>query len=554
MRRYQGIAVALLAALAAAGCGETKQPAGAPPGSTGADGAAAATSAASASGEAAPSGNAPTDATFTYANGNNIVTDFDPATSYSNEVIALNNVYEQLTRYDAETKTVKPLLADSWTSTADGKSWTFRLHPGVTFHTGKPVTAAAAKAAIERTIKLKGGAAYIWDAVETIQAPDDATLTFKLKYAAPIDLISSSTYAAFIYDTTAAGDGDLKKWFGQAKDAGTGPYVVGAWKKGDQNELRLEQFPDYWRGWEGAHYKHVLFQYVPEETTRRQLLDSGQASMADRLSPQLFAEAKDQGRLATAERPSFQNLIAFLNTSHGPLKDVRVRQAVSKAIDYEGIVAVLKGSAVPASGLIPEGLLGYKEGLAQAKDLDAAKTLMGQAGYGEGKRAKLLLTISNGDADQRVVATLLKSNLAEIGIDVTVQPLEWQTQWDKAKSTDPTKRQDIFVMYWWPDYADPFSWFVNLFKSADPPFFNVSYLVDPAIDKQIDALPSLTATDREAAQASYEAIQTRLLEQAVAVPLYVVNYQRVLQKNVSGYVDNPAYANVAFVYDLTPTG
>jgi peptide/nickel transport system substrate-binding protein len=402
---------------------------------------------------------------------------------------------------------------------------------------------------------MKGGAAYIWDAVQSITAPDPTTLTFKLKYAAPIDLISSSTYAAFIYDTTAAGDGDLKAWFGQAKDAGTGPYVVGTWKKGDQNELRLEQFPDYWRGWDGAHYKHVLFQYVPEATTRQQLLESGQASIADRLSPQLFAQAKQGGKLATSERASFQNLIAFLNTSHGPLKDVRVRKAVSMAIDYEGIVSVLKGAGVPASGLIPEGLLGHRQGLSLQARTDEAKALLAEAGYGEGgRKMELLLTISNGDADQGVVATLLKSNLAEIGIDVKVQPLEWQTQWDKAKSTDPSKRQDIFVMYWWPDYADPFSWFVNLFKSADPPFFNVSYLKDPAIDKQIEELPALTATDRDAAQRSYEAIQTRLLEEAVAVPLYVVNYQRVFQKSFTGYVDNPAYANVVFVYDLTPTG
>ena len=544
MRRTTAIvATGLLVAGLAAACGSTKKPTSAPP--------PAATTGGGAASTPAP---APTDATFTYESGNSIVTTFDPGISYSNEVIAMNNVYEQLTRYDSTTKTVKPLLADSWTSTPDGKTWTFKLHPGVTFHTGKPLTAAAAKAAIERTIKLKAGAAYIWDAVKTIDTPDDLTLVFHLKYPAALDLISSSTYAAFIYDTTAAGTGDLKAWFEQAKDSGTGAYTVSVWKKGDQNELRLEAYPAYWRGWTGAHYKHVLFQYVPEATTREQGLASGDATIADRLSPQLFAQAKSEGKLATSERASFQNLIAFLNTSHGPLMDADVRKAVTEAIDYRGIIAALKGAAVPASGFIPDGLLGYKDGLAATTNIADAKQLLAKAGYGPGgKKLQLLLTISNGDADQRVVATILKSDLAQIGADLTVKALEWQTQWGQAKSTDPAKRQDIFVMYWWPDYADPFSWFVNLFKTTNPPFFNMSYIAEPAVDKSIDALPSLTATDRAGAQASYEALQEKLLGQDVAVPLYVVNYERVYQRTFTGYVDNPAYANVAFVYDLTPT-
>src|SRR6266536_2210751 len=89
------------------------------------------------------------------------VTGWDPATSYSNEIIAMQNIYESLTRYDVTTKTVKPLLATKWSSSSDGKTWDFTLRYGVKFHTGTPLTSSIVKAAIERTIKLKGGAAYI---------------------------------------------------------------------------------------------------------------------------------------------------------------------------------------------------------------------------------------------------------------------------------------------------------------------------------------------------------------------------------------------------------
>lgn len=496
---------------------------------------------------------APSGATFTYASQNSIVTDFDPATSYSNEVIAMNNVYEQLTRYDIATKTVKPLLATTWKSSAHGKTWTFTLRKGVTFHTGRPVTSQAAKAAIERTIKLKGGPAYIWAAVKSIATPAPLKLVFHLKYPAPLDIISSSAYAAYIYDTKASGSQDLKKWFAAAHDAGTGPYVVSTWKKGQQDELQLSAYEGYWGGWSGKHYTSALFEFVPQPTTQSQLLQSGEVTFSARLTPQLFSADRSNGSLATAQRPSFQNLLAMLNTASGPLADVRVRRAVAYAIDYAGIVSALKGSAVAASGYIPQGLIGYSPSLGLKQNVAKAKQLLTQAGYGSGgKKLSLLLTLANGDADEALTASIMKSNLAAIGADLKVQMLEWQTQWDKGKSTNPAKRQDIFLFYWFPDYADPYSWFINLFHSANPPYFNLSYYTSKPVDSSIDALQAETATSRAKASATYVSLQRKLLDQAVAVPLYVQNYQRIYQKSMSGYVDNPSYSNVVFIYNLRP--
>jgi peptide/nickel transport system substrate-binding protein len=497
---------------------------------------------------------ATTDTTFTYGSQNSIVTDFDPATSYSNEVIAMNNIYEQLTRYDVQTKTVKPLLATKWVSSAGGKTWTFTLRGGAKFHSGRPVNAQAAKAAIERTIKLKGGPAYIWDAVKTIATPTPQTLVFHLKYPAPLDIISSSAYAAYIYDTKAGGAQNEVKWFAAAHDAGSGPYTVASWKKGQQDELRLSAFKGYWGGWSGKHYTSVLFQFVPQPTTQSQLLQSGELTFSSRMTPQLFAAAGSNGNLATEQGSSFQNLLAMLNTQSGPLKDVRVRQAVADAIDYKGLVSALKGSAVPASGYIPSGLIGYSPYLAYQQNIEKAKSLLKAAGYGSGgKKLTLSLTLANGDADEALTASIIKSDMSAIGADVKVQTLEWQTQWAQAKSGNLAKRQDIFLFYWYPDYADPFSWFVNLFRSASPPYFNLSYYKNASADATIDSLQQKTATNHVEADTAYVALQKQLLGQAVAVPLYVQNYQRVFQKSMTGYVDNPAYSNVVFVYDVHPS-
>ena len=120
-----------------------------------------------------------------------------------------------------------------------------------------------------------------------------------------------------------------------------------------------------------------------------------------------------------------------------------------------------------------------------------------------------------------------------------MQPLEWQTQWDKGKSKDPAKRQDIFLFYWYPDFADPYSWFVNLFRSADPPYFNLSYYDSKPVDASIDTLQQKTATNKTRPKPPTSRSSASCSTEAVAVPLYVQNYQRVYQKSMTGYVDNP---------------
>src|SRR6266571_4898385 len=144
----------------------------------------------------------PVSKVFTYDTTAPVMVDgWDPATEYSDGIIAMSEMYETLTHYNSATNTVGPMLATSWSSADGGKTWTFHLRHGVTFHTGRPMTAQAAKASILRTIKLNGGASYIWAAVKTIDTPDQYTLVFHLSYASPLALEASADYSAYIYDT-----------------------------------------------------------------------------------------------------------------------------------------------------------------------------------------------------------------------------------------------------------------------------------------------------------------------------------------------------------------
>lgn len=492
--------------------------------------------------------------TFTYAwNLDEVMVGWDPATAYSSEIIAMNNIYEQLTRYDAETKTVEPLLATKWTTSPDGLTWTFTLRQDVEFSTGRPFDAASAKAAIMRTKELGAGAGHIWDPVTSIETPAPDTLVFRLEEPAPLDLITSSGYAAYMYDTKAT-DGDLAAWFEEGNAAGTGPYVVQSWAKGQQVELKLTANKDYWDGWDGDHYERVVYQVVPEATTASQLLRAGDVSFVSRLPSDLLEAVESDDRVAVSNTPSFQNLLSMLNTASGPLEDERVRTAVQSALDLDAIAHVLNGSVIPSSGIVPEGLIGFDDSLGLSQDLDASRAALAEAGYGPGKPLRLTATYQKGDADIQQVTTLMKSQLAEVGIELDVRAHSWTTIWDLAKSKDVSKRQDIFLFYWWPDYPDAYSWFLNLFRSSKEPYYNLSYWNDPATDAAIDRLPALTATDREAAEEAYRTLQSGIKEQAVAIPMYVQNYQRALSADIDGYVDNPAYPNVVFAYELSPTG
>lgn len=490
------------------------------------------------------------EAPFVYVNNLDVITEWDPSRSYSNEIIAFQNVYETLTLWNPVTKKSTPRLATSWRASADGRTWTFTLRPGVTFHTGRQLDAAAVKASIERTIASKTGAYYIWDAVSSIRAEGPGTVTFTLKYSVPLDLVASAGYAAYIYDTKAAPD--LGKWFGQGKDAGSGPYTVATWRKGEEEELTLKAYDKYWGGWNKPHYSTVKYRVVPDPDRAWQLLLRGEASFVERLNPRLYAKASATPGLRTAERPSFQTAMLLFNTASGPMKDVRVRRAIQRAVDYRGLIKDLRGAGSPASGVIPEGLMGHVPRRVPRQNLAATERLLRRAGYGPGGRPlRLSLTYGEGDTDWRLLATRLEATLKPLNVTVEARAMPWTAQWELGKK----RGQDIFMMYWWPDYADGYSYFGNVFHHADPPVFNLTYLDDPALDALLETVPELTVTDKTAAQRAYEEATRRVLDRraAAAVP-WVVNYQRAYQGTIQGYVDNPAYSDVVFVYDLRPSG
>jgi len=472
---------------------------------------------------------------------------WDPSVEFSNGIIVLNNIYEQLLRFNADTKEYEKVLATEYSKSDDGFVWTFKLREGVTFHDGTPFNADAVKYSVERTKEIGQGAAFIWDPVEEINVLDEYTVEFVLSYAAPMDVIASCPYASFMMSPSLKDQPET--WFDAGNANGTGPYKLQESSMGD--EVILTQNETYWKGWDNEHFEKVIVKKVSETSSRRQMIESGEADITIELPSEDVEALKASGNVVVDVVPSFTNLIGFFNTQKAPLNDVKVREALSYAFPYGDVVEyAMGGYAEQSFGPIPDGMWGHSENLMQyTHDLDKAKQLLDEAGIKEGE-LKLLLTYMTGDEAEKKMAELYKGELSKIGVELEIRAMPWESQWEMAMGTDTSVQQDIFVMYWWNDLATPYSYLYSLFHSEDSTLYNLGYYSNPEFDALIDGAQEKSATNIEEAQKDFISAQEMLLKDSPAIFMYDKNVSWVKSPSLKGHEDNPAYPYVLFFYDL----
>jgi len=479
-----------------------------------------------------------------YAYTTEVTVFWDPSDSWADEIIWMSNVYETLLRYDPFKDTFQPVLAESYEKSDDGLTWTFHLRKGVKFHTGNEMDAAAVKASIERTIRRGKGPTYIWDAVDSIEAVGKYTVVFHLKYPAALDVTVSSGYGSYIFDPEFS-DHD---WFTAGRDSGTGPYMIESHK--GLTEVVLTNFDDYWGGWDGKHFDKVVFVTVPEPSTRRLMIASGQADITELLPLTEIKALQGNPAVKIVHTPSFQNLVALFNTQKPPLDNKLVRKALAYTIPYQDIVqGILGGYGRQSRGVVPYGLWGYSDRVKQyTLSLATAKALLKEAGYPNGG-FKLVVTYDSGDKNERRTAELWKSELAKLNIDLELRGMPWDPRWSLARSPDPNRRQDIFLFYWWPDYAHPHSFLSSMFETEEEITYNLCYYSNPLFDHLIHAAAAIAGADRKEAINLYVEAQNVLMEDAPGVAIYDMEYLRAVSASLKGYVDNPVYPHVVFWYN-----
>jgi ABC-type transport system substrate-binding protein len=326
-----------------------------------------------------------------------IVTDLDPSTQFSNEIVIIcGNMYEPLTWVNPDGEVVG-VLAKNWTVSDDGLTWNFTLREGVKFHDGTLMNSTAVKLSFERTTEMGLGASFIWACLnETVTfAADPYLVQFKLNFAAPLDRIAAASYASWVFSPEVFKVGnntEIGEWLNGPPDSGifagdppydvgTGPYYLHEWVPGSR--VVLKKFEDYWGNWTAPYYDTIRTTYVEEAATRETGILGEEYDFTYLLPKEDIASIDASAVAEVAHNASYVNLLGFFNTKRSPTDNKLVRQALAYAVPYQTIIdEVLVGYGVQARGPIPAGLFGHIDTLFKyTNNLDKARELLTEAGY-----------------------------------------------------------------------------------------------------------------------------------------------------------------------------
>ena len=328
------------------------------------------------------------------------------------------NVYEGLYHL-TDAGDVEPLLAESYTVSDDGLIYTFKLKPGVTFHSGKPLTSEDVKFSIERVFAPESQSARksSFGAIESIEAPAPDTVVVTLAEPS-ISFIYNLAYV-WVVNKDAT---DLT-----TTEDGTGPYVLDSWTRG--SSLALTRFDDHW-GTPAAN-KEVVFNYFTDATAlSNALLTNAVDIITNVQSPDALAEFENNPDYVVNNGTSTTKEILVFNDRVAPFDKVEVRKAIYSAIDRAKLLNAIWGDKGTLIGsMVPPTDPWYTDLLAENPyDPELSKQLLAEAGYPDGFE----FTLDTPTYDPHpVVAEFVKSELAKIGVTVNINPItadEWYTK------------------------------------------------------------------------------------------------------------------------------
>jgi peptide/nickel transport system substrate-binding protein/oligopeptide transport system substrate-binding protein len=427
----------------------------------------------------------------------------DPAASndvQSGEMVAL--LFDNLVQFDVDAGLV-PGLATRWEADATGTVYTFHLRSTATFHDGRPVTARVVRASMLRALAPGSGAARVWPllpikgareyaagtaaSVPGIAVPDDSTVVFTLSQ--PLNIfpkLLAMPVAAIVPAPTPAG-------FDQAP-VGSGPWRFVSWSHDDA--LVLARNPSYW----GAVPKEdsLTVRIIPEALTQAAEYETGNLDVVE--IP--YGETR-RWELAhpdeLQQRPTIRDLYIAMNTTRGPLRDLRVRRALNLAVDVETLLRTqMAGRGGRAAGAIPPGIMGYDSSRAPYPwDTAAARRLLAEAGYAKGFRIQLW---RNKREELARIAQSVQQDLAAVGVQVEIVERDAPS----VRATVRNGSADLYLGDWYADYPDPENFSYPLFHSSNRgPGGNYAFLNDSVLDAMIGRARS-TPDSAEKARLSRE--------------------------------------------------
>jgi peptide/nickel transport system substrate-binding protein len=454
----------------------------------------------------------------------------------------------------------EPMLAESWEASEDQSTYTFKLYPDVMFQDGTPANAQAVKDSYTRWIELEGSPVNVitrfCDSPDKMEVVDDTTLRFNLGSPQPLFLAAmASAYGPSVISPTAIAENATKEdpyaheW-AKASAVGSGPYTL---ESNSLNEgLVLKKFDGYHRGWEGNHFDQIIFRVVPEDGTRRQLLERGEADAAAfNLTFEAVEAMRSNPDLQVVEYPTTAVSWVIMNAPRLLTKEVR--QGLSYAFPYDDVINEVFKGLMKRSGPIADSVRGYDPDVfLYQTDLDKAKELILAGGFKEGDVFEYM--VDSTLESEQVIAQLFQANLQQMGFDLELVSVEYATlEATVFGDAPPEERPHMIAGWgWWPDYNDPWNQLWPNFTEANVGGggSNAGGWVNERFE-EIMAEAEHFENEEQLDELMKEA-QNILTEQDPPVIYYgqVVRYT-VLGADIQGFVPNPLYLDSFNIYGMS---
>lgn len=432
-------------------------------------------------------------------------------------VLASSQIYQSLVTFDVDDPTrIMGLLAESWTISPDGRTFTFKMNPKARFASGNPVTAWDAEYSLRRVIHLRSRSAFIIgqfgfspeNVDDRIKALDDSTLVIEVAdtYAPSFLFYCLSSYIGGIVDSKIVKqhevDGDYgSNWLKADNSAGSGPFVLSKWQP--KQSILLKRNDNYWGS--APSVEHILIRHVAESSAQRALLEAGDIDIANRLAPNDFDQIAGNPKLRVVNGRSGNIYYMGLNVRNQYLANPKVVEAMKYLVDYQGIAdTVSRGTMEVHQTLVPNGFLGAIAYKPFSFDVEKAKALLAEGGVSGEFSLDMVVWDTLPFTD---FAKAIKANMAAAGIDLNLQVVDGREWLKRYRNHD----LDIWLGLWGPDYPDPHSnakaFAVNKQDAPDGSDSLADRFGWKAGSLSPDAMAAVREQDTGKRKAMYEAIQ-----------------------------------------------
>lgn len=476
-----------------------------------------------------------------------------PLAGASQSVGVISLVFEGLVRLDSSLN-IAPAGAESWDVKDGGKTFIFHIRKDLKFANGDPVTAEDFSYSLNRAFSpdfANGNAGYYLsnivgsmdvtngkaNTISGVKVIDPQTLEIDLQNPSVYFLYQLTFPASFVVPKKAI-DADPKNWTDKAY--GTGPFMVQEWKH--NQSITLVPNPNYWLG--KPQLEKIEMPFIQDPATALKLYQTGELDI-------MGAYNFPTDQISTvAQDPDFHQVNQFFVTYIGfnnvkpPFNNVKVRQAFAKAVDKDTLInKVLEGAVVQADTIIPPGMPGYNQaaGKIQSYDVAAAKQLLADAGFPDGKKfPKVALAINNQDPNYAKIAAALQQMWSEnLGVTVDINTEELAKFNDDltalANKPDAPNAFNFYISVWGADYPDPQNFVSQQLRTGVGN--NNGHYSNPQFDQLVDQAD--VETDQAKRLQLYQQAEQIALTEVGWLPLYYGKANILMRSTVQGLVITP---------------